>query len=419
MRKTMHTFTRAFIQLLVCCFVLFNGYLQAGERQRCFSCGCCPHTKIIAISAGDSFSMALRSNGTIWTWGLDDQGQLGNGITGGNFELPGQVVNDPDRCSSFKKAIAISAGGAHALALKNDGTVWAWGSNSDGQLGLASPIGVNSNVPVQVLGLPPTIIGVAGGGAASYALDNNGVVWAWGSNSNGQLANATPIGSDNPVPAPVVGFPGGVTVTAIAGGGSHALAILSNGFVWAWGSNSNGQLGPVPPLGGNSDVPVPVGLANVSAISAGLSHSLALLNNGTVWDWGRGTEGELGNGLFNDSNVPVQVLGLTNVIAISGGELFSLALTSDQTIWSWGDNSRGQLGDGTAALNSSVPVHVLSAVAGPPFTNAIAIAAGWDHALALKHHPRTVWAWGDNTFGELGNGTTGGFSNIPLEVDGL
>src|SRR3989304_5016513 len=248
-------------------------------------------------------------------------------------------------------AVAIAAGQDHSLALKNDGTVWAWGYNLYGQLGNGN--NTNSNVPVQVAGLTG-ITAIAGGGRAhSLALRNDGTVWAWGFNTSGQLGNGTL--TNNNVPVPVSSL---TAVTALAGGGNHSIALRNDGTVWAWGYNGYGQLGNGTFT--NSNVPAPVSsLTAVTALAGGEGHSLALKNDGTVWTWGYNINGQLGNVTFTNSNVPVPVTSFTGVSAISSGDLHSLALKNDGTVQAWGNNASGQLGNGTFT-NSNVPVPVSS-----------------------------------------------------------
>ena len=204
--------------------------------------------------------------------------------------------------------------------------------------------------------------------------------------------------------------PGLSTVKAISAGGTHDLALLKNGTVMAWGDNAFGQLGN----GTTTTSPVPVtvsGLHNVKAISAGLAHSLALLQNGTVMAWGDNEFGQLGNGTFQDSSVPVAVKGLTNVKAISdSGFNHGLALLQNGTVMAWGMNTYGQLGDGNRTnCPTPVPVQGLSHVK--------AVSAGYNDSLALLANS-TVMAWGRNAFGQLGNGTTTD-SLVPVPVAGL
>jgi alpha-tubulin suppressor-like RCC1 family protein len=201
-------------------------------------------------------------------------------------------------------------------------------------------------------------------------------------------------------------------VSAIAAGNFHSLALKNDGTVWTWGSNSLGQLGN----GNYADSNVPVQVSNIAgvvAIAGGDAHSLALKNDGSVWSWGDNLGGQLGNGTsILKSNVPVQVSSLTGVIAIAAGAYHSLALKNDGTVWAWGDNGFGQLGNGTNIVKSNVPVQVSS------LTGVIAIAAGTYHSLALKNDG-TVWAWGYNNYGQLGNGSNIFYSNVPVQVSSL
>jgi alpha-tubulin suppressor-like RCC1 family protein/PKD repeat protein len=295
----------------------------------------------------------------------------------------------------------IAAGGGFSLALLADGSVWAWGDNDDGQLGdNAKP---NSSVPVPIAGLPGPVTAITVGGRHSLALLPDGSVWAWGDNGNGQLGDGT--NSDSPIPVPVAGLPG--PVTALAAGWSHSLARLADGSVWAWGYNTQGQLGD----GTNSDSPIPVPVLDlpspVAAIAAGSFHSLALLSDGSIWGWGINGDGELGDGTTTSSPLPVPGANLPGVVAaVAAGGRHSLALLPDGSVWAWGSNGQGQLGDGTVSdLPDSVPVGGLP---GP----VVAIAAGGSHSVALLADG-SVWAWGFNEDGRLGDGTT---SNTPIPV---
>src|SRR3990172_3621138 len=307
------------------------------------SCSLAVSINAVAIAGEGDHSLALKNDGTVWAWGLNVSGQLGNG-TNTNSNVPVQVTG-------LTGITAIAAGQDHSLALKNDGTVWAWGYNLYGQLGNGN--NTNSNVPVQVAGLTG-ITAIAGGGRAhSLALRNDGTVWAWGFNTSGQLGNGTL--TNNNVPVPVSSL---TAVTALAGGGNHSIALQNDGTVWTWGYNINGQLGNGTFT--NSNVPVPVtSFTGVSAISSGDLHSLALKNDGTVQAWGNNASGQLGNGTFTNSNVPVPVSSLAAVTAIAGGANHSLALKNDGTVRAWGLNSYGQLGSGNNT-DSNIPVQVIT-----------------------------------------------------------
>jgi alpha-tubulin suppressor-like RCC1 family protein len=251
---------------------------------------------------------------------------------------------------------------------------------------------------------------VAAPTAASAAQSPAGSVLAWGDNTSGELGDGTFTDSSTPVP---VDLPAGTTVTAIAGGLYHNLAVTSNGSVLAWGDNSYGELGDGTTT--DSSTPVPVDLpagTHITAIAAGSNFSLALTSNGSVLAWGDNTNEELGDGTTTSSDTPVPAIlpAGTHVTAIAANYVYSLALTSDGSVLGWGYNQDGELGDGTTA-QSSTPV----AVDLPAGTTVTAITAGVFHGLALTSDG-SVLAWGFNPFGELGDGTTTD-SSTPVAVD--
>ena len=251
-------------------------------------------TGITAIGAGGYHSLALKNDGTVWTWGRNYHGQLGNGSNTDS--------NVPVQVSSLSGIIAIAAGGFHCLALKDDGTVWAWGENNYGELGNGT--NTDSNFPVQVSSLAAVTAIAAGMMYHSLALKNDGTVQAWGGNGYGELGNGNT--TDSNVPVQVSSLTG---VTAIAAGDHHSLALKNDGTLRAWGRNYYSELGN----GNNTDSNVPVqvsALTDVTVIGTGSMHPLALKNDGTVWAWGANFYGELGNGTNTASNVPVQVIGL-------------------------------------------------------------------------------------------------------------
>jgi alpha-tubulin suppressor-like RCC1 family protein len=349
---------------------------------------------------------AASPAGTVWAWGDNDFGQLGNGTnTSSNVAVQVNLASGV--------TITNIAGGQHySLALASNGMVWAWGYGVNGELGNGT--NTVSNIPVQV-SLPNgvTITNIVGGAYHSLALASNGTVWAWGYNNFGQLGNGTNTSSNIPVQVSLPSLPSGATITNIAGGAYHSLALASNGTVWAWGDNDFGELGNGTNT--SSNIPVQVSLPSgvtITNIAGGVSgHSLALASNGTVWAWGYGVNGELGNGTNTVSNIPVQVSlpnGVTITNIVGGGD-HNLALASNGTVWAWGYNNFGQLGNATNT-SSNVPVQV-SLPSGVTITN---IASGSAFSLALASNG-TVWAWGSNWNGQLGNGTNTS-SNIPVQV---
>jgi len=337
--------------------------------------------KTTVLAAGEYHSLAVRATGMVWAWGSNADGQLGNNSTIDS--------STPVPVSGLTGATSVAGGALHSLVVKSDGTVWAWGFNNHGQLGNNST--TLSTVPVQVSGLTGATA-VAGGTSHSVALKSDGTVWTWGMNTQGQLGNNST--TDSLVPVQVSGLTG---VVAVAAGSNHTLALKSDGTVWAWGYNNHGQLGNNSTV--NSLVPVQVsGLSGVSALSSGWFYSLALKSDGTVWAWGMNTQGQLGNNSTTDSLVPVQTSGLSGVASVAGSGYDALALKTDGTVWAWGANTQGELGN-NSTTNSSVPVQV-NGLAG-----VTAVAGGSYHALARKYDT-TVSAWGYNAYGELDNGTT-------------
>ena len=345
------------------------------------------------IAAGFAHSLAVRSGGSVWAWGYNIYGQLGDGTTT-RRSTPAQV-------QGLTSVIAITAGFYHSLAVRSDGSVWAWGYNTSGQLGDGTL--TNRATPVQVQGLT-NVTAIAAGHDHSLALRSDGSVWAWGWNASRQLGDGTTTNRSIPVQVQ-----GPTSVTAIAAGHDHSLALRSDGSVWAWGLNNYGQLGDGTTLQRSTPVQVQ-GLTSVTAIAAGYSHSLAVRSGGSVWAWGYNIYGQLGNGTLTNRSTPGQVQGLTNVTAIAAGSYHAVAVRSDGSVRAWGSNTYGQLGDGTLT-NRSTPVQVQG------LTSVTALAAGVYYSLALRSDG-SVRAWGYNVLNQLGDGTTTNRST-PVPVLGL
>ncbi|MDM8525866.1 hypothetical protein QUF80_21035 [Desulfococcaceae bacterium HSG8] len=347
----------------------------------------------VPITGGDEHTLAIRDDGTVWAWGTNDSGQLGNGKT--------EDSNRPVQVFGLKNVTAIKGGASHSIALGSDASVWGWGDNSYGQLGDDEV--ENSTKPIQVSDF--YITAIAAGLYHTVLLKADKTVWSCGSNMFGQLGIGTTEDS-----AELIQISGFKNITAIASGGNHTAAIDSSGLVWTWGSNSNGQLGNGK-LGGISKSPQEVsGVNSVIAIACGGYHMIALRGDGKVWTWGSNSNGQLGNGETGGYSLePVEVSGIGNVVAVAGGRKYTMALRNDKTVWAWGANSQGQLGDGTTDENG-VPVQVAS------LDNVTAIAGGALHKIAVRNDG-TIVGWGANYNGQLGNGLSGEGSDSSEPVE--
>ncbi|MGW5423441.1 RCC1 domain-containing protein [Streptomyces sp. NPDC003943] len=360
-----------------------------------------PFDQVVAADGDGEHNVALRSDGSVWTWGSNIYGELGDGTTtGSTTPVPVCAVGQTAPCTSFLTGVsAVAAGFHYTLALRTNGTVVAWGANGVGQLGNGT--NTSSSVPVVVSDIL-NVASIAAGDSSSLAAMTDGTVRSWGLNSHGQLGDGTNVNRNVPVYVCASGATspcGSVLsgVTALAGGGTHSLARRTDSTVVAWGANSAGQLGN----GSNTDSSTPVqvsGLTGVTSVGAGYAHSLAAKSDGTVRSWGANDRGQLGDGTDVDKNAPAQVCApgktapctafLTGIATVSGGFGHSVALRTDGTVRSWGANGLGQLGDGTTA-SSTVPVRVCAAGETAPCARLLDgvgfLNAGDFHTVATTH----------------------------------
>ncbi|CAN5489301.1 T9SS type A sorting domain-containing protein [soil metagenome] len=350
-----------------------------------------------SITAGGYYSHTLCNDGSRMSWGYNLDGELGDG-TFSNRAVPVQI-------NSIIGITDISGGlGYHSLALRNDGIVFSWGANFNGELGngISGP-GITSNIPVQVSTLT-NVIAVSAGNNHSVALKSDGTVWTWGTNTEGELGDGTNSNSNIPIQISSL-----TNIIAIAAGGFHTLALKSDSTVWAWGFNFNGALGNGTNI--DSNIPVQVlSASSVISVKAGRYHSMALKADGTVLTWGQNGWGELGDGTFVNSPTPIQVPSLSNIKKISTAGLHCLALKNDSTVMAWGLNAYGELGNGSTS-SSGVPVPVNA------LTRVIEISGGGWHSLAKKDDG-TIWAWGYNFNYQLGIADTIN-RDTPIQVNGL
>ncbi len=356
-------------------------------------------TDVIKVTSGQSFSVAVKSDGTVWTWGLNDTGQLASGNLGSR--------SSAEQLQTISNVTDASSGTGHTIVLKGDGTVWGWGLNTSSQLGdltatnKLSPVQTLGNLGVGVLN---NITKVDAGAAFSIALKNDNTVWTWGANTNGQLGDNSTTTRTTPVQVVGAGGVGFLTnVTSISAGASHTLAVKSDGTVWAWGLQTNGRLGNNQTAAGNITTPVQVQdlldgsgfLTGVVAVSAGGSHSMALKSDGTVYTWGLNTNGQIGDNTVVQKATAVQVTTISNVASISAGTSYSSAIKNDNTLWMWGLNTSYQLGDGTATQRT-VPVQIAGV------TDALQVKASVDHTI-MRTTTGSIKVWGINSNGQLGN----------------
>ncbi len=291
------------------------------------------------VSLGENHSAAIKADGSLWTWGANSEGQLGD-RTITSCSTPVKIMDD---------VVAVSLGTYHSAALKTDGSLWVWGCNDNGQIGDGTTRGRYS--PVKVM---DGVAAVSLCGFRSAAIKADGSLWTWGKNSLGQLGDGTT--TDRREPVKVMD---GVAAVSLCG--SRSAAIKADGSLWTWGNNSLGQLGD----GTTEDLHEPVKvMSGVAAVSLGGSHSAAIKADGSLWTWGNNSRGQLGDGTTEDRHEPVKVM--SGVAAVSLGTHHSAARKADESLWTWGSNVCGILGDGTTE-DRAVPVKIMDDGSGPHY----------------------------------------------------
>ena len=381
----------------------------------------------VSGSLDSSFSLAVDSDGNAYAWGSNYYGQLGDGTT--DKRTTPVMVKQPDRKTypDLPKDftyIQVSTGSTHSLALGSDGNAYAWGDNTYGKLGDGTTTPRKTPVRVSKPEGTPTnfaYVQVSAGSNHSLALGSDGNAYAWGYNNYGQLGDGTYNNLYTPV---MVGKPADFAYVQVSAGGSHSLAVGSDGYAYAWGSNYYGQLGDGTTIRQNTPVRarMPEGTSTNFAyvqVSAGGSHSLAVGSDGYAYAWGwNGNDGQLGNNKTTDSAVPVRVCdpasptdtnkGLKVVQVHAAGD-HSLAVGSDGYAYAWGCNLGGQLGNRTSGnYVNPVPVRVrdpASPTDASKGLKATQVSGGYHYSLAVGSDGN-AYAWGYNYYGQLGNNTT-------------
>lgn len=430
---------------------------DTGEATQAISQGVAGARPGTPISSGTWFTCALKYDSTVWCWGKGHSGVLGDGnSTSSNRPVQVEVAEDV----ALTGVIGLTTGQTHACALTADGSVWCWGENNVGQLGDGTT--TNRSRPVQVKatdGVEPLthITTIQSSGDHTCALDDDGDMWCWGFNARGQLGDGTTITST--IPVEVQNLPG--MATRIVASIYHSCAVLANGTAWCWGDNSHGALGdgtmtsstiPVYVMSNVKDIaanmfttcalqangrvscwgennrgqvgtdtcddcehPVELSLTHVTQITMGSYFTCARLADGTARCWGANQYGQLGDGTTTDSNVPVAVDGLDRATMIAPGGIHNCVLIADGTVECWGLNQFGQLGDGTNAAHSTpVPVPDLTGISRGP-----RMASGLTHTCALRPDG-SARCWGQHNVGQLGAGSIPwGYRSTPTDVVGL
>ena len=321
------------------------------------------------VAGGQYHTSSIKTDGTLWLWGQNSYGGLGdNTIT--HRSSPVQTVS----CGTNWKQVAC--GSLYTAAIKTDGTLWTWGQNPFGQLG--DNTSVRKSSPVQTVAGGAIWKQVAAGSNFTTAIKTDGTLWTWGLGSYGQLGNNT----TTLVSSPIQTVAGGTNWKQVACGSTYTAAVKTDGTLWLWGDNNAGQLGDNTKVHRSSPIQTVAGGTNWNLVACGSYHTAAIKTDGTLWLWGGNYYGygTLGDNTLVHRSSPIQtVAGGTNWKLVACGAYYSAAIKTDGTLWTWGNNSNGTLGDNTTTHRSS-PVQT---VAGGTNWKSVGSGKFYSHMAAL------------------------------------
>lgn len=364
-------------------------------------------------------SMAIAEDGSLWGWGDNHYGAVGNGTnfnepnlnTSTLFYMPRFLFADVDLSLHAEPlpinikdgVVYVSAGSSHTMAITKDGKLWGWGNNWNSQVSGGSetesiiPIylyingrtvygGTRESEPVisTPVHIKDNVAHVAAGRTHTMAVTDDGRLWGWGNNWAGVLGDGTDENRYSPVYIKS-------NVVFVSTSSSHTMAITKDGSLWGWGSNFSGELGDGTTTRQYSPIHI---MDNVVYVSAGPGYTMAITEDRRLWGWGHNWTGVLGDGTTRNRRRPIHIMD--NIVYVSAGPVHVMAITSDGALWGWGANDLGELGSGSRRRMQRRPIHIKN--------NVISVSAGSGYTTAITADGN-LWAWGFNRGGQLGDGT--------------
>ncbi len=338
------------------------------------------------LSAGGWFTAAVDGNGSLWTWGSNIAGSLGNG-TIENSAVPIKIMTN---------VTSVSAGYDHATAIKTDGSLWIWGNHAYGTLDTDSShdLGIHSSQSILPTKILDKVAAVSAGDYFTLCIREDQSLWAWGYNAWGQLGNGTTIDTTRPVEIME-------DIVSVSAGTDHAVAVKKDHSLWVWGGNTEGQLGNGTSM--NSLVPIKV-MEDVLVAYAGNQTTAAIKMDGSLWMWGNGQYGQLGvDNIKDDPRYSTPIWIMDDVVSVSLGSSHTTAIKQDGSLWIWGTNIHGQLGS-ICPILTDTGSNIVSAMHKTPIKimdDVSCVSTGSAHIIA-KRVDGSLWSWGDNWYGQLG-----------------